>query len=181
MLLKVGKKGALIAGAIGYREHLESSSGREQLPTVYGGDFMSATIHTSTSKRFCSGNTASTCNRARISSQQQGKWSHLSYHSYHVCAAGWLKPKCWWPGSVVRLEKPLVSETVDLVLSWLLCVSWWLKCYFVCSLFASLKSRVWVVCSMNSGLFTLPGVIFYFQWKEGPQSAPQLETAAEIL
>lgn len=72
MLLKVGKKSALIPGAIRYRERLESSSGREQLPTVYGGDFMSATIHTSTSKRFCSGNTTSTCNRAESHLNNRG-------------------------------------------------------------------------------------------------------------
>lgn len=85
-----GKQGALVPGGIHCRECLESSSEREWLPAVYGGGFMGATMHTSTSKRYRPGNTGSTCHRARISSQQWGKgsqqWgkgSHLSYHSYH--------------------------------------------------------------------------------------------------
>lgn len=68
-----GKKWALIPGGIHHKECLEESSGREGLPTVYGDGFMSAAMHTSTSKRYHSGNTGSTCNGAEISSRPWGK------------------------------------------------------------------------------------------------------------
>lgn len=99
-----GEKCALIPGGIHYRQCLESSSGREQLPTVYGGGFMSATMHPSTSQRYCCGNTSSTCNRAEISPQQWGN-DLICHITVIISVLRMAQIKMLMPRIVVRLEK----------------------------------------------------------------------------